>query len=247
MLKVFICEDNNIERKKYEKIIRDIIIIENLDMEVVISTDNPNKVIEYLEENTVSGLYFLDVDLKNEMNGIILAEKIRNYDPRGFIVFVTTHAEMSYLTFIYKIEAMDYIIKDNYLNIRNRINECILNANRKFLSKATDLQKNFTVKVDDKVISIGFDNILFFEISETIHKVIIHAKDRSVEFYSKMKDIEDKLDNRFYRCHRSYLVNKNNISQIDKNKRLIIMENGERCLISTRLLKGLINEIDNAM
>lgn len=36
MLKVFICEDNNIERKKYEKIIRDIIIIENLDMEVVI-------------------------------------------------------------------------------------------------------------------------------------------------------------------------------------------------------------------
>ena len=88
---------------------------------------------------------------------------------------------------------------------------------------------------------------MFFETSETIHKVIIHAKDRSVEFYSKMKDIEDKLDNRFYRCHRSYLVNKNNISQIDKNKRLIIMENGERCLISPRLLKGLINEIDNAM
>ena len=33
-----------------------------------------------------------------------------------------THAEMSYLTFLYKVEAMDYIIKDNYKNISKRMN-----------------------------------------------------------------------------------------------------------------------------
>ena len=141
MLNVFICEDNTIERNKFEKIIKDIIMIENLDMDVSLSTGNPEDILSYLDNNSVSGLYFLDIDLKNKINGLKLAEKIREYDPRGFIVFVTTHTEMSYLTFIYKVEAMDYIIKDNYPNIRKRIHECILNANKKFSSKVTDLQK----------------------------------------------------------------------------------------------------------
>ena len=245
MLNVFICEDNTIERNKFKKIIKDIIMIENLDMDVSLSTGNPEDILSYLDNNSVSGLYFLDIDLKNKINGLKLAEKIREYDPRGFIVFVTTHAEMSYLTFIYKVEAMDYIIKDNYPNIRKRIHECILNANKKFSSKVTDLQKNLTLKLEDKIISIEFDNILFIETSQTIHKIILHAKDRNIEFYSKMKDIEEKLDNRFYRCHRSYLINKDNIKEINKNERIVYMTNDEECLISTRLLKGLLRELES--
>ncbi|PRR79656.1 LytR/AlgR family response regulator transcription factor [Clostridium vincentii] len=245
MLKVFICEDNNTKKEKFEKMIRDIIIIENLDMEIGLSTDRPKQILDYLDNNEVSGLYFLDVDLQRQMNGINLAEKIREYDPRGFIVFVTTHAEMSYLTFMYKVEAMDYIIKDNYSNIQSRIHKCILNANKKFLSKTTELQKNFTIKVDDKIISIEFSNILFFETSQTIHKVILHGENRIIEFYSKMKDIEENLDSRFYRCHRSYLVNKDNIKEIDKNERVVHMINGEDCLVSTRAIKGLIKIMES--
>lgn len=49
---------------------------------------------------------------------------------------------------------MDYIIKDNYNNVRERIHQCIVNANKKYSSKATDLQKNFTLKADDKIINI---------------------------------------------------------------------------------------------
>lgn len=60
-----------------------------------------------------------------------------------------------------------------------------------------------------------------------------------------MKDIEEKLDNRFYRCHRSYLINKDNIKEINKNERIVYMTNDEECLISTRLLKGLLRELES--
>ncbi|AGX45380.1 LytR/AlgR family response regulator transcription factor [Clostridium saccharobutylicum] len=240
MINVFVCEDNKEQREKFTKAIEDIIMIENFDMEMTLSTENPKGVIDYLKNNDVSGLYFLDVDLKSDINGIKLAEIIREYDPRGFIVFVTTHAEMSYLTFIYKVEAMDYIIKDNYNNVRERIHQCIVNANKKYSSKATDLQKNFTLKADDKIINIEYNKILFFETSTTIHKVVLHAIDRQVEFYAKMKQVEDKLDERFYRCHRSFLVNKHLIKEIDMHNRIIKMINGEECLVSTRLVKNLI-------
>lgn len=239
MLKIFVCEDNKEQRERFTKIINDVILIEDYDMEVALATENPNDVINYISKSDVSGLYFLDIDLKSTINGIELAKKIREYDPRGFIVFVTTHAEMSYLTFMYKVEAMDYIIKDNYNNIKERIHQCIDDANKKYSAKATDLQKVFTIKSDDKIINIEYNKILFFETSPTIHKVIVHAVDRQVEFYAKMKTIEENLDGNFYRCHKSYIVNKNNIKEVDLSNRCIKMINGEECLISTRMLKGL--------
>lgn len=239
MLKVFICEDNKEQRERFSKIVQDIILIENYDIELGLVTSDPNELINYIDNNDLSGLYFLDIDLKSEINGIELATKIRKYDPRGFIVFITTHAEMSYLTFMYKVEAMDYIIKDNYNNIRERIQQCIADAHTKYSAKSNELQKIFTIKSDDKIVNIEYRKILFFETSPTIHKVIVHAVDRQIEFYAKMKEIEGKLDDRFYRCHKSFIVNKDNIKEIDVNNRCIYMTNGEQCLISIRLMKGL--------
>ena len=140
----------------------------------------------------------------------------------------------------YKVEAMDYIIKDNYDNIKERIHQCIINAHKKYSAKATELQKIFSMKADDKIINIEYSKILFFETSPTIHKVIVHTLDRQIEFYAKLKDIEAKLDSRFYRCHKSYIVNKDNIREIDLNERCLHMINGQTCLISTRMLKGLV-------
>lgn len=240
MLKVFICEDNAIQRDKLSKIINDIILIENYDMNLSLSTDNPYEVLEYIKSIPTSGIYFLDIDLHRDINGIQLAEKIREYDPRGFIIFITTHAEMSYLTFIYKVEAMDYIIKDNYSNIKNRIAECIKNAHEKYKNKYSDIQKVFSVKINDKIVNIDYNDILFFETSTTIHKIVIHSIDRQIEFYSKMKDIENILDDRFIRCHNSFIVNKDKIKEIDKKKRVVYMINDEECLVSTRGLKNLL-------
>lgn len=240
MLEVFLCEDDEEQRKNFEKIINNIVIIENLDMKLSLSTEKPQDIINYVSKSDVNGLYFLDIDLKASINGIQLAAEIRKYDPRGFVVFITTHAEMSYLTFLYKVEAMDYIVKDNYKNVEDRIHQCIMDAEKKYSAKTNELQKIFTIRVDDRIINVEFRKILFFETSYKIHKVILHSVNRQIEFYAKMKDIESKLDDNFYRCHKSYIVNKNNIREIDISKRKIYMTNGEECLISTRMLKGLV-------
>ena len=69
--------------------------------------------LEKIKETGEVGIYFLDIDLKTDMTGLTLAQEIRKYDPRGFIIFITTHSEMSYMTFIYKLEALDFILKDD--------------------------------------------------------------------------------------------------------------------------------------
>lgn len=239
MLKVYVCEDIEAQRNRIRKVVENVILMENLDMELAIVTEDPHLVLERVQTTEDVGIYFLDIDLKSDMNGLALAKEIRQYDPRGFIIFVTTHSEMSYMTFIYKLEAMDFILKDNEDEIKERVYQCILKANQRYTSSHNNLQANFTLKVNEKRITIHYEDILFFETSTNVHKVILHGKNRMIEFNGKLKEIAESLDERFYRCHRSYLVNKDNIKEINLQERLIYMQNGEKCLISSRMMKGL--------
>ena len=239
MLKIYVCEDIEVQRNKIKKTIENIVLMEDLDMEIGCVSNNPHTILEKVKETEDVGIYFLDLDLGADMTGLTLAQEIRKYDPRGFIIFVTTHSEMSYMTFIYKLEALDFILKDNPEELDRRVYECILKANQRFASVNNKVQANFSVKVNEKVITVDYDEILFFETSTNVHKIILHCKKREMEFWGKIKDIEKEVDERFYRCHRSFLVNKDNIREIDFQNRVIYMVNGDECLISTRMMKGL--------
>nr|WP_279282911.1 LytTR family DNA-binding domain-containing protein [Clostridium senegalense] len=119
--------------------------------------------------------------------------------------------------------------------------ECILKAKKKF-----DKEKNkesISIKVYDKIINIDYDEILFFETSHNMHKIILHGAKRQIEFYGKLKDMEKELSEDFYRCHKSFIVNKNYIKEIDTKEKLIHLKNGERCLIASKLVSKLIKEI----
>lgn len=238
MLKIFICEDNNEYRKEVEKIIENILIIENYDIEIKKIYRESNEILNSIDRVNETGIYFLDIDLGTDINGIELASKIREIDPTGFIVFITTHGEMSWLTFKYKVEAMDYIIKEEVENLNEKLHECIKEAIKRYeINK--DENKIFVAKSRDKVIRVQYEEIMFFETSQTIHKVKLHSVNRQVEFYAKMKDLEKEVGDKFVRCHNSYLINKDKIKEIDIKNRTITMSNGETCLVSDKGMKLL--------
>ena len=239
MLKIYICEDIEVQRNKIQQVIENIVLMEDLDMELSCVSEDPHRILEKVKETEAVGIYFLDIALGSDMTGLTLAQEIRKYDPRGFIIFVTTHSEMSYMTFIYKLEALDFILKDAPEDLGKRIYECILKANQRFASINNKVHANFSVKVNEKVFTVDYDDILFFETSTNVHKIILHCKNRQMEFLGKIKEIEKEVDERFYRCHRSFLVNKYNIKEIDFQNRVIYMVNGDECLISSRMMKGL--------
>ena len=54
-------------------------------------------------------------------------------------------------------------------------------------------------------------------------------------------EVKNLLDERFIRCHTSFIVNKDKIKEIDKKNRIAYMINGEECLISTRGIKNLFS------
>ena len=68
---------------------------------------------------------------------------------------------------------------------------------------------------------------------------MLHYDNKVIEFYGKMKELERTLDNRFCRCHTSFIINKEKIKEINIKNRIAYLVNNKKCLISTRGIKLL--------
>lgn len=236
MIDIYICEDNQKQREAVVRYVEAAILMEEYDMRLRIETGEPDKLIEQVMASENTGLYFLDIDLQAEQNGLMLAEKIREFDPRGFIVFITVHSEMSFLTFQYKVEAMDFILKDESAQVRQRICECMENANKRYMKITRGGGKTITINRGGRKHTLEYDEILFFETSVQEHKLAVHTVNKTMEFFGKIKEIEEEVGSDFIRCHRSYLVNRKNIKEVRYSDKLIIMKNQSSCPISFRLV-----------
>ncbi len=246
MIDIYVCEDSLEEREIIVRYIKSIILIQEYDMTLKMSTDNPEKIIKMVNSTKNTGLYFLDIDLRSDKNGLVLAAEIRKYDPRGFIVFVTSHSEMSFLTFQYKVEALDFILKDGPKPLQTCICECIENVHEKYMNITRGEGKTITIKRNGRKITLEYKQIIFFETSVNEHKLVVHTENKSFEFFGKMKDIEAEVGDDFIRCHRAYLVNKKNIKEIDFIQKNIIMKNGTSCPISYRMLGKVRRHMNNS-
>ncbi|GEO46364.1 LytR/AlgR family response regulator transcription factor [Companilactobacillus kimchii] len=241
MIDVYVCEDDPKQLNQVVEYIENYLLIENLDMKVQIATGDPSEILDYLNNNEIDkSLYFIDIDLgENNINGIELASKIRKIDIEGKIVFITNHSEMVFLTFKYQIEALDFILKDYPEKIQGRIIEDINLCNKQFEMSASDNEEYFQIKTGELVRSIKVSDILFFESSPVPHKVIVHLKDGQFEFYSMIKRIEDENES-FFRCHKSYVVNVDNVESVNKHTREATMIDGEKVLCSVLGTRTLV-------
>ena len=243
MIDVYICEDHPEQRKVISQYIRSAILIEEYDMKIGMETEDPEKILEAVRNSENMGLYFLDIELNTNMNGLVLADRIREYDPRGFIVFITSHSEMSFLTFQYKVEALDFILKDHPQQMQRQICECMKHVMQKYSKITRGSGKTISITRGGRRITLEYQEILFFETSSNEHKLIVHTKNKSIEFFGKMKEIENEVGEEFIRCHRAYLVNKANIQEVNYEDKCIIMKTQKRCPISHRMLGQIKKKI----
>jgi len=240
MLSVFICEDDNHYRQLISKCIQDYINTEEFDIEVVLCTSDPTKILQVIETHKVNGLYFFDVELEGGYNGVNIAKDIRQYDPRGFIVFVTAHPKYMPITFEYKVEALAYIQKSEEHLVRQSICNCISDAYNRHVSRSDDGCYIFKSQSGRKV-SCNHNEILFFETdSQGSKRIILHTKKRQYVFYGSIDEAEKMLPSgQFFRCHKSFIVNVGNLTRANKielNQKSdrITMPDGFACSVSSR-------------
>lgn len=241
-LNVFVLEDDLIQQQYLKKLLLEQKSKNNWKDIVILETARPNDIIEAVKSKPNNNIYFLDIEIHNNFSsGFELAQEIREYDPFGWIVFVTTHSEFLPITFKYKLTALDFIDKSlPDQEFENRISECIEMAHK---NKRRNLSEDlFIFENQQSSFQIPFYEILFFETTELTHKIRLVTKSKYSEFYSTLNEIENQ-DGRLFKCHKSYVVNLLNIQKVDRVKRIIYFENNEHCLVSRSKVKILLKKM----
>ncbi len=172
---------------------------------------------ELLSYNGQIDILFLDIQMK-DMDGMETARKLRADKFRGFLVFITVLKEMVFQSF--EVQAYDYLVKPvdekQFEKTMERLYASMQNASEDSLL----VQKGYEGRI------IREDEIVFCEIID--RKIYLNlTSGEVVDYYERIENLETKLNNRFYRCHRSYLINlkhlkgyKNGTAYMDNGKEI---------------------------
>lgn len=168
-------------------------------------------------------LVFLDIQMPG-LNGFeVLQQTVHS----PVVIFCTAYDEYALKAF--ETNSIDYIVKpvkaeriqkaieklDSLISTPDK--QEILRLIDSYISQAPKKEiTSMPIKVGDKMLFVKIDDIIYFSAEEKY--VTIHTKDgKSYLSDSALKILEDKLDKKFLRVHRSLLANINRIKEIDKH------------------------------
>ena len=108
MLNFVLCDDNLNILSKLAKMLESIFIEHQYDAKIGFQSTNANEILNYVLNN-VTNVLILDINLKSNISGIELAQKVRKDNKNIYIIFTTAHLEYALLA--YKVKTFDYIAK----------------------------------------------------------------------------------------------------------------------------------------
>lgn len=159
----------------------------------------------------------LDISMP-EMNGFQIAWEIMNISPDTMIIFVTAYDQYALKAF--DVEAIDYILKP----ISKRRMEKAIRLIRKRLqtkekstlnSFDTSQIKQFNNRIpvweNESVVLIDVQAICYCVVMDK--KTTIYTYEKEYISNDTLVQLEERLSQQFFRCHKSFLVN---LQKIDK-------------------------------
>lgn len=189
-------------------------------LELVAECRNAFEAMEIMSKNDIQ-LIFIDINMP-DISGMEFVKSLR---VKPYIVFTTAYSE--YAVEGFEVEAVDYLMKPisftNLLKAANKVKTLLdLKTNNQKESKVETVNHLF-VKSAYKLIRVEFATIKYIESQHEYIKIQL-LNNESVTTKMSLKSIEELLPtNQFLRVHRSYIVNLNEVSVIDRNR--IVFEN----------------------
>ncbi len=216
LIKIAICEDE----KEQQELLKSYIdqIFDGLSVKYELEIYNLGE--ELLDSYSKDiDILLLDIQM-GQINGMDTARKIRELDDKVEIIFITSLIE--YVLEGYEVRAYRYLIKPiKYDDLKNNVINCI---------KEIDIKNKYIIiKENGNRIKLDINEITYIEVQK--EDITIHTLNQIYKIKGTMNNIEKEINCiRFFRCHKSYLVNLEHVKSIKQY--VAILENSEEVPIS---------------
>lgn len=203
-MKIALCDDNQVEIGMVENYLS-LYSHQQYDFDFFSSE---NKLLKYINTiDTRYSIYFISIEM-SEINGIHLAQKIREFDLEALIIFISN--DSYYMPEVFQVYAFDYLIKP-------LTKELLLETMHRAKNYLNTTNTYFDFSFNRKTIVLSMNEITY--IAKNGRVAHIHTVEKTYKTYLTMSEILDKLNMDFFvRTHGSYVVNLHYIIEIMKNE-----------------------------
>ncbi len=220
VLKIGICDDDIDCIIPIAKLIETEIIEQTFNAEIIYLSNNQKEIFDAIYNKEID-ILFLDIDFKNKgKNGLDFAKDLRNVNKEFFLIFLTSHQRYMHLSFCSKV--FDYLVKpsNKYViqDLISRLKSEFKNNRSLFLTL-------------NKWVSVRIDDILFLEKLRNKTRVVT-----SFDEYATNKTLDNllnELPNYFLKCHRSYILNANKVTTLDRKLQYAYFNKKIKCPINS--------------
>ena len=198
-------------------------------------------------ERTKPDLVFLDVQMPG-IDGVSLARKLSGLPHVPYFIFVTAYDQ--YAVEAFEVQALDYLVKPlqkaRFFAAVERAKQAIRSGEMLQLTKrlielgegagasSTPPQAELLVRSGDRVERLVEDDILWVDAANQYAE--IHTAERTYVVSETLGNYARRLDPaRFFRVHRSTLVNGSVVSEVTRRRNgthLLTLQNGREVVVA---------------
>lgn len=169
---------------------------------------------ELLLSDKQSDILLLDIQMPGK-NGMDTARELRRKNKNTIIIFITALEDFVFQAF--DVGAFHYLVKPfqekKFVEVLTKAAAQSEENKRRETANIKKENPGLVITTKGRHITVDFADIVYAEIFD--RKIILHLLDSDIEYYGKMKELEEQAGDEFFRPHRAYLVNFNYIRKYD--------------------------------
>ena len=221
MIEFIVCEDERDFCVIYKSIIEKIMMKYDIEYNVNVYSGYTRNWKKAAQNNSLFKVYILDLKTK-EGSGLDAARYIREEldDWQSMIIIVTAYPEYKYEALGKRLMLIDFVSKLDNLN--QRLSQAIQISLKNYDKRPNSLKYSYK----NMVYNIEFQKIVYIEKEQDNKRCIIKALDNDYYIQGNLKSIESKLDDRFKKCNRSYIINVEQLQSYNRKTNILTFKNG---------------------
>lgn len=231
-LKIAVCDDDPLELKKTTGVIDEFKLSKRDADDISLRAfDSGIELLADIQRGGGYDLLILDI-LMPGLSGIDLAAQIREQDNASKIIFLTSSSDFAIAS--YRVKAYYYLLKSC---IKNELPDLLQRAADE---TATEAASSILIKEKYRWTRVDLKKIKYVESCN--HTVYFHfGSNETISSYSAINAYHQVLlsDPRFIKCHKSYIVNMNCVTNITNKE--FILEGG----VSVPISRNLFGQVKN--
>lgn len=183
---------------------------------------------QYAEDKDFD-ILLLDIEMDG-MDGVTLAKRVRQDNERVQIAFITGFPD--FIAEGYEVSALHYLMKPVS-------KEKLFAVLDKAVGNLGKQEKRLCVTFDRQTAFIPLSRITYIEAQKQY--VAIHTDTQAYRMKASLADTEKELDEYFFKCQRSFIVNLRHVLRIGSDS--VVLKNGTEVPISRGMAQKIGKEI----